>query len=76
MTTTRAHAAAILTLPDETQALVRDALRVRAMDFVADRLDSEAGDEAADVYRELGRYRHWADGVRPFDPDLYHQLES
>lgn len=67
------HAAAIAVLPIETIAVVLDALCVRAMDFVADRIDDDgASDLAADIVREL----LYAD-MEPrgeagiFDPDHY-----
>jgi hypothetical protein len=54
MMTPDQHAEAIRGLPVETRAVVTDALRVRAMDFVADRVDNDgAADLAADVCRVL-----------------------
>lgn len=64
------HAKAIQALPPATRALVLDALRVRAMDFVADRLESgpDYSDEAADVYRKLVPD---ADKRNAFDPERF-----
>lgn len=63
------HAAALTVLPDETLAIVLDALCVRGMDFVADRIsDDGMSDLAADIAREL----LFGDGDEPaaiFDPD-------
>lgn len=62
------HAYVIRALPDDTRELVADALRVRAMDFVGDRLHSDHGDLAADVIRALVPD---ADTSNAFDPDNY-----
>jgi hypothetical protein len=62
------HAHAIRALPDDTRELVADALRVRAMDVVGDRLHSDHGDLAADVIRVLDPD---ADASNAFDPDNY-----
>jgi hypothetical protein len=62
------HAYAIRALPDDTRELVADALRVRAMDVVGDRLHSDHGDLAADVIRVLDPD---ADASNAFDPDNY-----
>ena len=60
------HARDINKLPSETRAIVLDALRVRAMDFVGDRLASDGGDEAADIYRDLAGEDEYT-----FDPEHY-----
>lgn len=59
-------------LPPETREIVLDALRVRAMDFVQDRLrhNDGAADEAADIYRILDP---GADSNDAFDPNVYGQ---
>lgn len=62
------HAQEIKKLPTATRNLVIDALRVRAMDFVTDRLHSDLGDMTADVIRELIPS---ADTNMLFDPSLY-----
>lgn len=68
MSDIRHHAGAIACLPEATRELVIDALRVRAMDFVGDRLNDDGGDEAADICRALtGR----GEGDDYFNPDAY-----
>lgn len=53
--------------------IVLDALRVRAMDFVGDRLHSDGGDEAADLYRALVPGTDDDTAPPVFDPDHYHE---
>jgi len=79
--TLRRHAAALGGLPTDTLHIVLDALRVRAMDDVADKLDDDDGaDHAADLYRELaeGGERAHVRGLDPrrgeaFDSSRYHE---
>ncbi len=63
------HYEAIAALPVHTRDLVIDALRVRAMDFVGDRLNDDNGDQAADIYRAF--YGSTEERDQPFDPDRY-----
>lgn len=62
------HVSALNALPDDTRAIVLDALRVRAMDFVGDRLWSDAGDDAEDIYRAIVKPD---EAEQPFNPDAY-----
>lgn len=69
------HALALAGLPEGTRLVVLDALRVRAMDAVADTLEARAGgatdglaDLAADVYRASVPH---ADQRAAFDPARY-----
>jgi hypothetical protein len=75
MTTAQQHADYLFhNVPSETLELVADALRVRAMDFVADRLrdgDTRVGDEAADTYRALEALGVVERLDLPFNPDFY-----
>lgn len=67
-------------LSPATRAVVIDALRVRAMDFVEDRLDPQDGssadlalsaDLAADLHRALVPQPYNQPEIDWFDPDLY-----
>jgi hypothetical protein len=62
----------IASLPHATREIVLDALRVRGMDFVQDRLklNDGAADLAADIYRHLDP---GADSNGAFDPNAYGQ---
>lgn len=61
-------------LDDETREIVLDALRVRAMDFVNDRLKTDGeGDLAADIYRYAVP---WSDEDRAFDPATYTEQKT
>lgn len=64
------HASEIRKLPDDTREFVADALRVRAMDFVEQRLQTSGAtaDMAADVVRALVPN---ADAQDAFDPEAY-----
>jgi hypothetical protein len=76
MMTPDQHAEAIRGLPVETRAVVTDALRVRAMDFVADRVDNDgAADLAADVCRVL-MPEEARDDSNYFSPDHHARGES
>lgn len=66
----RMHAQEIKKLRAPTRNMVIDALRVRSMDFVTDRLHSDAGDETADVIRELVPH---ADDSNVFSADDYQE---
>lgn len=73
MTNAESHAEMLDALPCDTRAIVLDALKVRAMDFVADRINAEGGDEAADIYRAYVRRIKPGDpdDAMPFDPNRY-----
>jgi hypothetical protein len=70
LTAVMTHSQAIRQLPDETREFVVDALRVRAMDFVEQRLQQSGAtaDMAADVVRALVPN---ADASDAFDPEAY-----
>jgi hypothetical protein len=63
------HARAIAKLPERTREVVLNAIRVRAMDFVTDRLDDDVmSDDCADIYRATFPD---ADAAMAFDPEHY-----
>jgi hypothetical protein len=62
--------AQILALGGDSREVVMDALRVRAMDFVSDRIGHDYwADDAADIYRAVARITD--DDTPVFDPDVY-----
>ncbi len=71
------HADQIEALSGDTRDIVLDALRVRAMDFVADRLSEDRmGDYVADIYRRWFESHEAEMEAQPFNPDTYEFIDN